>query len=198
MESDHLRTLPGIAIVLARGKQVSATDDNGQPIQGRSEWKVSAQKDLGFDSTCWVRMKRDADPQVIKARSLRIRIEHKKPLTLRDFSIEDLVFNKLGCSVESQPRIMPALTGDLVQPWLTRIAELKDKKQLEALWRAVPDPENRFSHDEILTVRAAAEQRAAELDSPRQEMGEGPLTDADKLRAAAKRKAAEQDEDAEQ
>ncbi|MBP5905773.1 AAA family ATPase [Streptomyces sp. LBUM 1478] len=193
-----LRTLPGIAIVLARGKQVSATDDNGQPIQNKSEWKVSAQKDLGFDSSCWVRMKRNADPQVIKVRSLRMRVERNKPLPLRDFTIEDLVFNKLGCSVESQPRIMPALVGDLVQPWLSRIAGLTDKKLLEALWRAVPDPVNRLSHDEILTIRAAAEQRAAELDSPRREMGEGPLSDADKLRAAAQRKANEQDADAEQ
>ncbi|MDH6499554.1 AAA family ATPase [Streptomyces sp. SAI-149] len=193
-----LRTLPGIAIVLARGKQVSATDDNGQPIQNKSEWKVSAQKDLGFDSSCWVRMKRNADPQVIKVRSLRMRVERNKPLPLRDFSIEDLVFNKLGCSVESQPRIMPALVGDLVQPWLARIADLTDKKLLEALWRAVPDPVNRLSHDEILTIRGAAEQRAAELDSPRREMGEGPLSDADKLRAAAQRKADEQDADAEQ
>jgi hypothetical protein len=193
-----LRTLPGIAIVLARGKQVSATDDNGQPIQGRHEWKVQAQKDLGFDSTCWVRMRRDADPQIIKVRSLRMRVEPKKPLTLRNFSIEDLVFNRLGCSVESQPRIMPALAGDLVQPWLARIADLEDKEQLQALWRSVPDPANRLSRDEIATVRAAAEQRAAELEMPRREMGDGPLADADKLRAAAQRKAAQQDVDAEQ
>ncbi|MEU9097084.1 hypothetical protein [Streptomyces sp. NPDC048361] len=193
-----LRTLPGISIVLARGKQVSATDDNGQPIRNMSEWKVSAQKDLGFDSTCWVRMKRGAEPQVIKVRSLRVRVEQKKPLTLRDFSIEDLVFNKLGCSVESQPRIMPAPAGDRVQPWLTRIADLKDKEALAALWRSVPDPANRLGREEIATVRAAAEQRAAELDNPNPEMGEGPLSDADKLRAAAKRKAAEQDADAEQ
>ncbi|MFM9596238.1 AAA family ATPase [Streptomyces scabiei] len=193
-----LRTLPGIAIVLARGKQVSATDDNGQPIPNRNEWKVSAQKDLGFDSTCWIRMKRNADPQVIKVRSLRMRVEERKPLTLRDFSIEDLVFNKLGCSVQSQPRIMPALVGDLVQPWLNRIAGLNDKEQLGALWRSVPDPANRLSREEIATVRAAAEQRAAELDNPRREMGEGPLSDAEKLRAAASRNAAEQDTDAEQ
>lgn len=93
---------------------------------------------------------------------------------------------------------MPALSGDLVQPWLTRIAELTDKETLGAVWRSVPDPANRLSRDEIATVRAATEQRAAELDNPRSEMGDGPLADADKLRAAAKRKAAEQDADAEQ
>ncbi|MDX2878452.1 hypothetical protein, partial [Streptomyces ipomoeae] len=85
-----------------------------------------------------------------------------------------------------------------VQPWLNRIAGLNDKEQLGALWRSVPDPANRLSREEIATVRAAAEQRAAELDNPRREMGEGPLSDAEKLRAAASRKAAEQDADAEQ
>ncbi|MFE7129321.1 AAA family ATPase [Streptomyces sp. NPDC057638] len=192
-----LRTLPGIAIVLARGKEVSATDDNGQPIRNKSEWKVAAQKDLGFDSTCWVRMKRNANPQIIKVRSLRMRVEQRRPLTLDDFSIEDLVFNRLGCSVESQPRIMPALAGDRVQPWLNRIAKMEDKGKIAALWRSVPSPENRLGHEEILTIRAAAERRAAELESPRQDMGDG-LSNADKLRAAAKRKAAEQDDDAEQ
>ncbi|XUM00293.1 AAA family ATPase [Streptomyces venezuelae ATCC 10712] len=193
-----LRTLPGIAIVLARGKEVSATDDNGQPIRNKTEWKVAAQKDLGFDATCWIRMKRDRDPQVIKVRSLRVQVQRGKPITLQNFSIEDLVFNKLGCSIESQPRDMPALAGDRVQPWLSRIEELEDKEALGALWRSVPDPANRLSRDEIATVRAAAERRAAELESPRSGIGEGPLSDADKLRAAARRKAAEQDVDAEQ
>ncbi|MCB8906797.1 MULTISPECIES: AAA family ATPase [unclassified Streptomyces] len=193
-----LRTLPGIAIVLARGKQVSATDDNGQPIRNQTEWKVAAQKDLGFDATCWIRMKRDADPQVIKVRSLRVQVQRGKPVTLQEFSIEDLVFGKLGCSVESQPRVMPALAGDLVQPWLSRIEELEDRDALQALWRSVPDPANRLSREEILTIRAAAERRAAELDSPRADMGDKPPSDADKLRAAARHKAAEQDADAEQ
>ncbi|WP_328404019.1 ATP-binding protein [Streptomyces sp. NBC_00390] len=198
-----LRTLPGIAIVLARGKQISASDDNGQPLKdnrGRAvtEWKVSAQKDLGFDSTVWVRMKRDEDPQVIKVRSLRLRVEPRKPLRLKNFSIEDLIFNGLGCSQASQPRVMPELAGDRVGPWLKRIEGESNSQALAAIWRAVPDPANQLSHEEILTVRAAAERRAAELEAAPQEMGDKPRSDADKLRAAAARKAAEQDADAEQ
>ncbi|WP_274558022.1 AAA family ATPase [Streptomyces spiramyceticus] len=192
-----LRTLPGIAIILARGKQVSALDDNGNPIPKRTEWKVAAHKDLGFDSTVWVRLKRDEDPQVIKVRSLRLRVEPKKPMKLKDFSIEDLVFNGLGCSVDSQPRIMPELAGDRVGPWLKRIEGETDTAALEALWRAVPDPANRLTHEEILTVRGAAERRAAELNAEPKQMGDRPPTDADKLRAAAARKA-QQDADAEQ
>lgn len=197
-----LRTMPGIGIVLARGKQVSASDDNGQPLKdnrGRAvtEWKVQAQKDLGFDSTVWVRMKRDESPQVIKVRSLRLRVEPNRPLRLPQFSIEDLVFNRLGCSAESQPRIIPELTGDRVGPWLKRIEEQTDSEALGAIWRAAPDPANRLTHEEILTVRAAAERRAAELASPATEMGQRPPSDVDRLRAAAARKA-EQDADAEQ
>lgn len=58
-----LQTFPGIAIITARGKQITAIDDNGKPVtdnRGRvlKEWKVQAQKDLAFDSSVWVRMRR--------------------------------------------------------------------------------------------------------------------------------------------
>ncbi|MEV4557215.1 AAA family ATPase [Kitasatospora sp. NPDC049285] len=185
-----LRTLPGIAIVLARGKEISALDDNGTPIRGKSEWRVQGHKDLGFDSTVWVRMRRDEDPQVIKVRSLRLRVEKRRPLRLPDFSIEDLIFNLLGCSQDSQPRVMPALAGDRVQPWLERVTRVSDRAQLGEMWKTVGKPDVQLSRDEVLTVRAAIEQRVAEIDNPQNEMGSSPTTDAEKLRAAAERAAA--------
>lgn len=135
-----LQTFPGIAIITARGKQITAIDDNGKPVKDRGrvlrEWKVQAQKDLAFDCSVWVRMRRGRHPQVIKARSLQLRVEDGKPLNLPDFSIEDLVFNGLGCSMDSQPRQMPALVGDRVQAWLEDrdVEELQDVEKLRQLW----------------------------------------------------------------
>lgn len=186
-----LRTLSGIAIVLARGKQTSAIDDNGKPIPHKTEWRVAGQKDLGFDSTVWVRMRRNEDPQIIKARSLRLRVESNRPLRLRDFSIEDLVFERLGCSQHSQPRIMPALAGDRVQPWLDRAAGMTDIDKLKKLWHDTAGPDSNLVRDEVLTVRAAIERRASDLENPQKEMGERALTDAERLRAAVDRKAVE-------
>ncbi|TQE30859.1 hypothetical protein Sipo8835_22980 [Streptomyces ipomoeae] len=184
-----LRTMSGIAIVLARGKQTSAIDDNGKPIPHRTEWRVTGQKDLGFDSTVWVRMRRDEAPQIIKARSLRLRVESNKPLRLRDFSIEDLVFERLGCSQDSQPRIMPALVGDRVQSWLDRVGEMTDIDKLKKLWHDTVGPDSNLVREEVLTVRAAIERRAADLENPQKEMGDRTATDAERLRAAAERKA---------
>lgn len=185
-----LQTLPGIAVLLARGKQTSAVDDNGTPIKNKTEWRVQAQKDTGFDSTVWVRLRRDEDPQIIASRSLRLRVNKREPLQLREFSIETLVFDMLGCSQESQPRVMPALAGDRVQPWLERIATVTSRDELAGMWKYVGGDDVQLSRHEVLTVRAEIERRAAEIDNPQEEMGSSAGSDAEKLRAAAERKAA--------
>ena len=182
-----LQTLPGIALVLARGKQISAIDDNGNPISGRKEWKVAGHKDLAFDATVWVRLRRDEEPQVIKARSLKLRVESRRPLRVADFTIESLVFDGLGCSTESQPRIMPALTGDRVQPWLARVAEKKSKDELGALWRATRPEESGLSRDEAAAVQSAISERLAQIEAPPKELDQAAADDpAAKLRAAAR------------
>jgi hypothetical protein len=192
-----LQTFPGIAIITARGKQVTAIDENGKPVMDRGrvlkEWKVSAQKDLAFDCSVWVRMQRGRAAQVIKARSLRLRIEASKPLSLPDFSVERLVFDLLGCSVGSQPRQMPALVGDRVQQWLDDhgFADQDDVEELRQLWWDAAGPEQQLGRSEVVSVRAAIEHKVALIENPPTEMGQGPTSDADRLRAAAQRLAAE-------
>lgn len=183
-----LQTLPGIAVVLARGKQVSVVDDHGNPVNGRKEWKVSGHKDLGFDCSVWVRLKRDEDAQVVKARSLRLRVEPGRPHRLPDFSIDSLVFDLLGCSPQSQPRVMPALTGDRVMPWLERVQTLTEQDALKELWRAVHPDASGLTREEAATVQAAIMRRKEELDSPRHDLDEQPPSDADRLRAAVQRR----------
>ncbi|WP_330306256.1 MULTISPECIES: AAA family ATPase [unclassified Streptomyces] len=198
-----LQTFPGIAIITARGKQITAIDDNGKPIQDRGrvlkEWKVQAQKDLAFDASVWVRMCRGRAPQVIKARSLQLRVEDGKPLPLPDFTIEDLVFNRLGCSVESQPRQMPALVGDRVQAWLdeNNVAELRDVERLRELWWEAAGDDTGLTRAEVVSIRAAIERKVTELENPPTDMGQGPVSDADRLRAAVERLAEDGDKEPE-
>ncbi|MFJ3248440.1 LAGLIDADG family homing endonuclease [Streptomyces sp. NPDC086782] len=197
-----LQTFPGIAIITARGKQITAIDDNGRPVtdnRGRAlrEWKVQAQKDLAFDCSVWVRLRRGRTPQVIKARSLQLRVEDGKPLNLPDFSIEDLVFNRLGCSLDSQPRQMPALVGDRVQGWLDahQVEDLRDVERLRELWWEAADDDTGLTRAEIVSIRNTIEQKVTQIENPPTEMGQGPASDADKLRAAVERRAeAEGDE----
>ncbi|MEU4095514.1 AAA family ATPase [Streptomyces sp. NPDC026673] len=203
MEVIHLlQTFPGIAIITARGKQITAIDEGGNPVKdnrGRvlREWKVQAQKDLAFDCSVWVRMRRGRVPQVIKARSLQLRVEDRKPLDLPDFSIEDLVFNRLGCSVDSQPRQMPALVGDRVQAWLNDndVEDLRDVEKLRELWWDAAADDAGLTRNEVVSIRAAIERKVAELENPRTEMGQGPVSDAERLRAAVERGDEEGDEE---
>ncbi|XUL89989.1 AAA family ATPase [Streptomyces galilaeus] len=183
-----LQTLPGIAIVLARGKQVSAVDDFGNPVTGRKEWKVSGHKDLGFDVTVWVRFLRDEDPQIIKARSLKLRVEKRRPLRVPDFTIETLVFESLGCSTASAPRVMPALAGDRVQPWLQRVTACATVDELSALWRATKPDESGLTRGEATTVQSAISARHTEITTPERDFTDAVSDDpAVRLRAAAER-----------
>lgn len=183
-----LQTMPGIAVVLARGKQVSVVDDNGSPVSGRKEWKVSAHKDLAFDATVWVRLKRDEDPQVVKARSLRLRIDPRRGLRLPDFSIDHLVFDLLGCSSASAARVMTALAGDRIGPWLQRIEQAADVDALRDLWAQTHPDTSGLDRDEAAAVQAAINRRKEALDNPATgEFDPGAPSDADKLRAAAER-----------
>lgn len=93
-----LATFPGIVVVTARGKEVSAIDDNGRPIEGKREYRVEGQKHLGYDVSCWVRLLRDEPAMVVGARSVHsgIRPGRDEPQRLpEDWTLEWLIFEAL-------------------------------------------------------------------------------------------------------
>jgi hypothetical protein len=95
-----LMTFPGIALMTARGKVVAAIGENGQPIEGKKEYRVEGQKTLGFDASCWIRLSRDEPPIVVGARSVHtgIRPGRDEPLALpEDWSLEWVIFEALKC-----------------------------------------------------------------------------------------------------
>ncbi|MFE1559009.1 hypothetical protein ACFW6V_28995 [Streptomyces sp. NPDC058734] len=182
-----VRTMPGIVLLLARGKEIAAVDDRGEPIPDTKEWKVEAQKSLGFDATVWVRLKR-AEPglgEVIAARSLRFSVPRDgAPLRMPQFSVENLVFERMGCSIHTQPRPAPELAGDLGMVWLPKVKKAAESgvEALGELWKKAATDEE-LSRDELRVVRAAIEAKAAELKQP--ERLEDPTSEAARLRAAA-------------
>ncbi|KZM68108.1 hypothetical protein [Nocardia terpenica] len=100
---DLLMTFPGIVVITARGKEVSAIGDDGNPIEGQREWKVEASKNIGFESTGWVRLRRTEPPTVVGVRSVHagIRPGVDKPLVKPDFSLEWLIFDYMRCDPAS-------------------------------------------------------------------------------------------------
>ncbi|WP_432008812.1 AAA family ATPase [Streptomyces bacillaris] len=188
-----VRTMPGIVLLLARGKEISALDENGDPIPKTKDWRVQGHKSLAYDATVWVRMRRDEPTQIVGARSLNFQVPREgKPMTVpADFSLEKLVFGLMGCSIHNQPKATPELTGDLAQAWLPKVDDAaKDGvEELKKLWRTVEGDES-LSREEVRVVRAAIERKATELRKP--EQLSDPTSDVARLRAAA-----QQDENAE-
>ncbi|MFD0852219.1 hypothetical protein ACFQ07_08300, partial [Actinomadura adrarensis] len=94
-----LMTFPGVVVMTARGKEIAAMDDSGRPVEGRKEYKVEGHKNLAFDSSAWVRLSRDAAPQVIGVRSVHagVRPGVDPPVQAPDFTLEWLIFDVLKC-----------------------------------------------------------------------------------------------------
>jgi hypothetical protein len=187
-----LQTMPGIPVILARGKETSGFEDSGKPVADNAEsrWRVYAPHELGFEATAWVRLQRGHPARLIKARSLKMPVEPGQPVELTDFSIEDLVFTRLGCTEYSRPRDMPKLVGDQVQPWLDRVRDAPDMDGAHTLWAACDPAGSALSYQEAATVRSALRARVAELANPLPGLLDCQDPDAERLRAAAAQRAA--------
>ncbi|MCM3884179.1 AAA family ATPase [Frankia sp. R82] len=115
----ELLTFPGIVILLARGKEVAALDDNGKPIERQKDYRVEGHKTLAYDATMWVRMSRSGKPQIIGARSVHagIRPGRDEPKDVKAAEaernlLEWLIFTALRCDPEqAHVRDIKATTG---------------------------------------------------------------------------------------
>ncbi len=120
-----LMTFPGIALMTARGKDVAAIGEGGQPIEGKKEYRVEGQKNLGFDATCWIRLYRDQPGTVVGLRSVHhgLRPGRDEPKRLpADWSVEWLVFDTLKCDpakahVRDLVEVTPERTPEQVRDW---------------------------------------------------------------------------------
>ncbi|WP_228637323.1 hypothetical protein [Microtetraspora sp. AC03309] len=119
-----LMTFPGIVLLTARGKQISAIGENGQPIEGKKEYRVEGQKNLAFDATAWIRLSRDEPALVVGARSVHagIRPGRDEPKSLpENWTLEWFIFEALKCDprkahvrdlVEAKPERTPEQIRD--------------------------------------------------------------------------------------
>jgi hypothetical protein len=112
---EPLKRFPGIAVVIARGKEISSTDGNGKPIPNSREYKVEGQKNLGFDCHAWIRLSRTGPPTVIGMRSVArpIRPGRDKPVQYPDLDLERFIFDILGCDPATATPAQGATRSDL-------------------------------------------------------------------------------------
>ena len=95
-----LLTFPGIVVLTARGKEV-AEIRNGSPVEGSKVWKVEGQKNLAYDVTAWIRMRRNAPPTLEGCRSVHIGLRpgidaaRELPEEFREGGLEWFIFDAL-------------------------------------------------------------------------------------------------------
>lgn len=114
---EPLKRFPGIAIIIARGKEVSSTDDNGRPIPNSREYKVEGQKNLGFDVHAWIRLSRSGPPTVIGMRSVKrpLRPGSDAPIQDKNLTLEKFIFEVLGCDPATAETIKTPNRSELDQ-----------------------------------------------------------------------------------
>lgn len=174
-----LMTFPGIAVMTARGKWVAAIGDNGQPIEGKKEYRVEGQKSLAFDASCWVRLDREKPGQVIGLRSVHagVRPGRDEPKDLPpDWTLEWLVFEALKCDPHGTHarKLVELQPGDEApeSPRFTSLMEaIKDAPDLAALkahWSQIQPAlaNDEITEEEAQKAGAAVTARKAELDKP--------------------------------
>lgn len=140
----QLLTFPGIVVVTARGKEISATDPaTGQPYRdGRKDYRVESHKSLAYDATVWLRMSRTERPTVIGARSvhagIRPGIDEPQPIEADHGNLlEWLVFDVLRFDpANTATRDIRNLTGG-------ELTEEERADQAEAEGRAPAEPPRR-------------------------------------------------------
>jgi hypothetical protein len=98
-----LLTFPGIVVLTARGKVTAKIGPDGKPVEGQRDYKVEAQKTLGYDVSLWLRMSREAPPTVIGCRSVTHGVQPgvDPPMVIegehRSDLLDWLVFDVLKC-----------------------------------------------------------------------------------------------------
>ena len=195
-----LQSFPGIAIITARSKDVSAMDDDGRPIKGEKERSIEAQKSIGHDASAVIHMvKEPRGAELTKVRSLRVQVPDGGALKLPtkavgSWQVVDLaafVFDILGCAAgETKVRDMVKLRGDNLEGLFDEMQVAPTEEDLKAIWDRVNGtltPEERAQVLDVVNARLQA------LRTPAAEPAEtsgtpSPVSDAAKLAAAAQAK----------
>jgi hypothetical protein len=114
-----LKTFPGIVLMTAHGKQVAVIGPDGQPVEGKKTHKVEAQKTLGADASCWLRLYRETPGVIVGGRSVHLKFRPgDEPKTLAaDWTLEGVVFDVLKCDpATAHVRDLVEAKADAVTP----------------------------------------------------------------------------------
>ncbi len=149
-----LKTFPGIVLMTSHGKSVAVIGPDGQPVEGKKEHKVEAQKTLGADATCWIRLFRTQQAVIVGGRSVHLQFrpgENPKPLA-RDWNLERVIFDVLKCDpAKAHVRDLIEPKAEAVTPEQIRDEALASTTGLERI-RALYTEAKRLGYDDVTLI----------------------------------------------
>jgi len=154
-----LKTFPGIALMTAHGKQVAVIGPDGQPVEGKKTHKVEAQKSLGADASCWLRLFREAPGIIVGGRSVHLQFrpgDEPKPLAA-DWTLEGVIFDVLRCDpAKAHVRDLVQPKADTVTPEQIRDEALNTKTGYDRI-RALYTEGKRLGYDDVMLMNESGD-----------------------------------------
>lgn len=141
-----LRRWPGITVVICRAKTVAVMGADGNPIPNKTEYKVEAQKNFGYNATAQVRVEGPKKARLVAARSLSVEIPPAGLVLPPENPLEHAIFDVLGAGASWQ-------VSAAIEPQFGRTAA-DAKTELVAVFAKAG------MSDEEATAAAAAEWKA--------------------------------------
>ncbi len=177
-----LKTFPGIVLMTAHGKPVAVIGADGQPVEGKKTHKVEAQKSLGADASCWLRLYREEPGVIVGGRSVHLEFRPgDEPRRLAsDWTLEGIIFDVLKCDpATARARDLAEAPAETLTPEQIR-DEALEKATVHARYRELYTEAKRLGYDDAtvinetgddelllaLLIRIGSERKAAE--APRQ------------------------------
>lgn len=155
-----LKTFPGIVLMTAHGKQVAVIGPDGQPVEGKKTHKVEAQKTLGADASCWLRLYREAPGVIVGGRSVHLKFrpgDDPKPLAA-DWTLDGVIFGVLKCDTSTaHVRDLVEAKPDAVTPEQIRdeaLAVTTDAGRLRELYMEA----KRLGYDDVTLVNECGDE----------------------------------------
>lgn len=135
-----LRYAPVVSVLIARGKEVALVDSGGQPVQGKSDYKIEAHKSLPAQVTALVRVEAPGKVRLTGVRSLAVQVP-SRGLPLPDPNpLDHLVFDVMGAGRVFATSSAPEMQAeDRTHAWAKRtLLELVqgDRDAAKAAWES--------------------------------------------------------------
>jgi hypothetical protein len=149
-----LKTFPGIVLMTSHGKSVAVIGPDGQPVEGKKEHKVEAQKSLGADASCWLRLYRASPGIIVGGRSVHLQFRPgDEPRQLAsDWTLEGVIFNVLKCDpATAHVRDFVDSKPDAVTPEQIRDEALAVTTDVERI-RELYTEAKRLGYDDVTVV----------------------------------------------